>query len=506
MKILFFLKNKRGGNEKTDKTAKRNTQKPDLAAEKNDITAISEKLELAKGKITGSLNSGSNESADFAAKDKTKGNKTVKMGNKARLKDKKARFVPKADHVRKKAEESPKSVGKSTEEKKSAIHGKKEKKKRVSAYFNLSLADCVTLEINGFNQTRLLKELSDGGVKISGIRRYGSNKMQIRIRKKQREKTFAICESMCYTYSVVSYDGLFAFFLGNIRRVGVVFGTVLCALGTFFLGGFVMKIDVNGLENIPKTEFLSYLDENGLDVGSRISALDRDEIRKIVNGFEGIAESGVLIKGTTVVINVVERDETSPRIELKPQVVSKYDARVTRIICASGTAKVKAGQIVKAGDTLIEGVIYDQNGESLDFPGAAGVVYGKVVYSRTFTVTADAYVYRRTGDKKTVTAFSIVGLKLGKNKSPYASYESVTTLRTLNGFIPLQVEQTVYYETEAVKETRSVEEITQSCVDEALMEFTGPDENMIYKTHVEELCPGTYNVSVYIEAETLISD
>ena len=66
--------------------------------------------------------------------------------------------------------------------------------------------------------------------------------------------------------------------------------------------------------------------------------------------------------------------------------------------------------------------------------------------------------------------------------------------------------QTVYYETEAVKETRSVEEITQSCVDEALMEFTGPDENMIYKTHVEELCPGTYNVSVYIEAETLISD
>ena len=93
MKILFFLKNKRGGNEKTDKTAKRNTQKPDLAAEKNDITAISEKLELAKGKITGSLNSGGNESADFAAKDKTKGNKTVKMGNKARLKDKKARFV-----------------------------------------------------------------------------------------------------------------------------------------------------------------------------------------------------------------------------------------------------------------------------------------------------------------------------------------------------------------------------------------------------------------------------
>ena len=118
MKILFFLKNKRGSKEKADKTVKLNTQKPDLAAEKNDMTAESEKLELTNGKIIGSLNSGGNESADFAAKDKTKGNNTVKKEIKARLKDKKARFVPKADHVRKKAEESPKSVGKSKEEKK----------------------------------------------------------------------------------------------------------------------------------------------------------------------------------------------------------------------------------------------------------------------------------------------------------------------------------------------------------------------------------------------------
>lgn len=517
MKILSLLKKSRGSVKTDDagqnvltasETADTKAENKNGAKNANSALSPEKTPEDLSGKETRDAVPLTDGTLD--RKMKFKREKARKARPKDKNKDKKSAFPDnyagaKASDGKQKSEAqvNPQKTARQNEK-----SGKKRKKKKehVPVYFRMSLTDCVTLEINGFNQTRLLKELTDGGVKIAGIRRFGSGRMHIRIRKKQREKTFAICESMCYTYSVVSRDGFFAFFSGNLRRAGIVVGTVLCAACTFFMSGFVMKIDVNGLENIAKTEFLTYLSESGLEVGSRISALDREEIRKVVNDFEGIAESGVEIKGTTVVINVVEREETFPRVELKPQLISRYDARVTRIICSSGTAKVKTGQIVKKGDTLIEGAVYDQNGESLDFPGALGVVYGQVVYSQTFTVTADAYVYRRTGNKKTVTTFSVAGLKAGKNKSPYASYESVTTVRTLSGFLPVKVEQTVYYETEAVKEERSVKEITASCVDEALMQFTGPDENLYYKTHVEELCPGTYNVSVYIEAETIISD
>ncbi len=379
-------------------------------------------------------------------------------------------------------------------------------KRAVPAYFRASLTDCVTIEITGFNQVRLLARLADEGISVLGVERGGSRVMRLRVRKKQSEKTFAICESMCYTYSVVAYDGMLACLFANARRAGVAAGALLLAALTFFFSGFVMRIEINDMESIGRLELISYLKESDVGVGSRISALDREEIRSVVNAYDGVAESSVEIRGNTLVINVVERDSSTSGAEKRAAITSLYDARVTRVICAGGTSRVEVGQIVKKGDLLIEGALYNQEGEKMTDVNASGTVYGTVVKTSKYVVSTDAYTYRRTGNKKTVTALGFMGLKIGKNVSPFPFYESETTEATLSSFLPIRVTRTVFYETEAVRESRTPEELAEFYRQKELEEFTAAAENIEASAHVEAIAPGLYGISVYVEAETVISD
>ena len=380
------------------------------------------------------------------------------------------------------------------------------KRASVPVYFKASLTDCVTIEIIGFNQVRLLARLAEEEISVLGLERSGSRVMRLRVRKKQSKKTFAICESMCYTYSVVARDGVFSYLYANARRAGVAVGALLLAALTFFLCGFVMRIEINDLSGIGRLELISYLKENDIGVGSRISALDREEIRRTVNAYDGVAESGVEIRGNTLVINVVERDSSAAEEEKRAAIASLYDARVTRVICSGGTSRVEVGQIVKKGDLLIEGALYNQEGEKLTDVNASGTVYGTVVKNKKYVVSTEAYTYRRTGNKKTVTTLGFMGLKIGKSVSPFAFYESETTEAALSALLPIKVKRTVFYETEVVREERKPEELAEFYKQKEMEEFTAAAENIKTSAHIEALAPGLYGISVYVEAETVISD
>lgn len=385
------------------------------------------------------------------------------------------------------------------------IKKKKPEKPRVKARFSLSLCDYMTVEVTGFNQTKMLKRLTDEGIKVTNIEKIANNRMKLRLEKKDSEKTFAIFSDMCYNYSVVEYDGVFAYLKSAVKRVGIIVGTLACMACSFVLSGYVMRVEIGDLERIGKLELLSYLKEENIGVGSKISSLDRDEIRRVINAYEGVAESSVELNGTTLKINVIERDVSGEAPEKKQVILSRYDATVTRVVCSGGTAKAQIGRIVKRGDVLIEGALYDQAGEKLKDVPAEGIVYGKIVKNSTRLVSLDAYEYARTGKQKRVTSLNVFGLEIGKLRSPFETFESETHESELSAFLPVKVKQVTYYETSALSLDRSLEELVKSLEDEALRSFLDSAKELSATSHVTDLGENVYKIDTYVEAEIIIS-
>lgn len=145
----------------------------------------------------------------------------------------------------------------------------------------------------------------------------------------------------------------------------------------------------------------------------------------------------------------------------------------------------------KKGDLLIEGALYNQEGEKLTDVNASGTVYGTVVKNKRYVVSTEAYTYRRTGNKKTVTTLGFMGLKIGKSVSPFAFYESETTEAALSALLPIKVKRTVFYETEVVREERKPEELAEFYKQKEMEEFTAAAENIKTSAHIEALAPRT---------------
>ena len=122
-------------------------------------------------------------------------------------------------------------------------------------------------------------------------------------------------------------------------------------------------------------------------------------------------------------VHVKEEEEEYSKI------VADRDCIITRVLVYSGTALVKAGDVVKKGDTLIEGYIdtaHDtEENERLTVP-ADGLVYAETAYVKRITIGDKVIETRRTGESWKTTDIYLFGKLIGKSKLPeYEQYQTV---------------------------------------------------------------------------------
>lgn len=417
-------------------------------------------------------------------------NKSVKANDKSRRTRKKSQLVP----------QNSLSEPNSKPQK-----PKKPRKKALPSTFSFSLFTCFTVGIDGFNQPKLLSTLGKAGVRVKNVQKSSQKRMTMRILAKDGKKTFAICEKLCYNYEVVSRDGLFAYFSGRLGRAGIVAGTLACAALTFFYGGTITRVEVSGLESISRSDFIETLAENGYGVGVRSEKIDRDEVRKFVNSLDGIAECGAEVKGNTLIVRVIERDRSS-EIRGGKAVVATSDAVITRVVCKSGTPKFRTGEVVRKGSTLIEGTLYDGEGNPIAEIAADGEVYGTTVTAVTKIVSTAAYRFERTGKKSVKTSVGFGKFfTIGKSVSPFASFETETRENSLTAILPLRFTRTEFYETAKVENARSIEEIAEETRAIVESEFTKTATSITSTAHITEIAKDLYEIRVLVTAETLIS-
>lgn len=166
------------------------------------------------------------------------------------------------------------------------------------------------------------------------------------------------------------------FFLRQLRqRPAWVAGLAFAAGLLLWAAGHIWQIEVriNGPQNLDQRAILQVAADAGLLKGARRSGFDPKLVAAQIRG--RIPEAswvGVRLTGTRALIEVVEKAAgQAPQEATCINLHAAKDAVVESVIPFSGEAVVRPGQIVKAGDLLVECVLkYYPGGRPSVYPGS----------------------------------------------------------------------------------------------------------------------------------------
>lgn len=362
------------------------------------------------------------------------------------------------------------------------------------------------IEVTAAMPAKVLSGLNKEGIPTGDAVRLPGG-MRFTVPETYTPKTFAFLENLCYTYSVVAGTGRAARCKRAVWRLGLVAGVAAVAVGYALLAGRVWRIRVEGNERLSDKAVLELLTAQGVKRGVK-SKFDFSSVERALRDTDELSECTLSLRGTTLTVTVIEETEITPpdTSTARADIASAFDATVTRVVCEKGTAVVKPGDRIAAGATLIEGATWSTLGDDYgnpvllaEFP-AKGEVYGAVTFKRSAVLPETKTDYVRTGRKKTRTVLGLWGLSVGKDKSPYASYERVVSEEKLD-FIPIRCRRITYYETEAVTAETDAEVAAAAMTDGLRDETALKSGNILSSTHTVTRGNGLIYIHCYVTAE-----
>lgn len=368
--------------------------------------------------------------------------------------------------------------------------------------------NAVTVYAEGGNHARLLEALRKQEISVFDFLRQEGRKFAFSVQKKDLQKTFAILQDMCYTYTVERYTRTANVALRGVRRLGLLLGVLAFALLAAFARGYVWRIRIVGNDIVPDKVIESTLAAHNISIGKRLGDFDSDALSTAVRNIDGISLASVYKTGTTITVEVFEGDPVAPPMQfVNHDIVSLYDATVTRIVTRSGTTLAEQGQNVFAGTPLIGAYRQTEEGVDPTPTQASGIVYGTVAFTYSQTVATEWYEY----EPKNVshrTRLTLFGLTIGKKLPTGAGYSVQEDVHKLDVFVPVTVRHARITEMQRVKRSADIQTLAAQAEEKCVSEFIGNtvSSGFTHSHTVRELGGGTYLVNVFIQAEIIISD
>ena len=171
------------------------------------------------------------------------------------------------------------------------------------------------------------------------------------------------------------------------RRIALVFGSLFFIGMITYLSNFIWGIDIKTEKNIAPYEIREELKNLGVVPGiykKNINVYNIEEDLKKNN--DNILWDRVRIEGSKLKVTLVER-QALPEIanDNSPcNIVAKKDGIIARVYTKAGTSVVKAGDVVKKGQLVVNG---EQGKEGATFKvHASGDVIAKTYYDEVMEV------------------------------------------------------------------------------------------------------------------------
>ena len=187
-------------------------------------------------------------------------------------------------------------------------------------------------------------------------------------------------------------------FFGAIMRIrqkkGLAVGLAISLMLLIFSENLVWDIRVEGNERLSRASVVEALSECGFSVGDFWPTVKRSVVEgEVLSKFPDISWININRRGSVAYIVLSEREDVEKedgKIQKSgySNIVATADCVIEEITVKRGVAEVKPGDVVRAGDILISGILPDTAGGG--FCRAEGVVIGRC-FERVESVTERKY-------------------------------------------------------------------------------------------------------------------
>lgn len=291
------------------------------------------------------------------------------------------------------------------------------------------------------------------------------------------------------TKSKVSIEGKYGipFLLHRYRKRKNFF--ILCSIiliSLVAMSRFVWNIEIEGLQTIPKEEFMQELNDYGLKIGTRKSLIDSNSIiNKMRLTRDDISWMGIDIKGTNIIIKIKEK-EKAPIVINKSDycnIVSNKTGLITKINVQDGTKAVEIGDMVKEGDVLVLGLLEGKFSGETRYVHAIADVDAKVWYSKKEKFYYNQDIRKETGqiENKYSIKFNNFKINFTKTLSKFQNYDTICKSKKIllfpNFYLPIEIVKKTNIEYKKISKTFTEEKLIEIATEKLEIEIEAEIEN-----------------------------
>ena len=305
----------------------------------------------------------------------------------------------------------------------------------------------VHIVVEGFFIERFINICMSKSIILQDLHRQKSTILKAKILKSDFKKIRQIAKKTKCRVHIEKKVGVP--FIVNKYRKRKIFAIALFVIAIFIftITRFIWNIEVIGTKEIKTEEIIALINEEGINIGC---LKNKFNIEKIINNIrlkrEDISWLGIKIKGTNVIVEVVETIKKPEVIEKDKitNIISDKKAVISKIIVQNGTARVNVGDEVKEGDILVEGVMEGKY-TGLRKVHAEATILAKIRYEKEKKETFIQEVDEKTGNEEKKIEIYINNFKINFNKgvSKFEKYDTIRTNKKVrifsNYYIPIEI-------------------------------------------------------------------
>lgn len=227
-----------------------------------------------------------------------------------------------------------------------------------------------------------------------------NNDGTVTVRERDFEKTLDLLSGRI-EFSYSDPLGLYGWWKRIPHKYSLILSILICAVVLMLLSNMVWDIRIEGNEKTTDSEIVIGLSECGFDIGDLWQLADLSKIEvAFLDKSENVSWININRRGSVAYVKVIEREEAD---KIKEQtnspsnLVATTDCVIEEITVRRGTAVVKPGDTVKAGDLLVIGIIPIESGGG--WCAADATVIGRIYNNVTASVDRE-YNKRIASDKR----------------------------------------------------------------------------------------------------------
>ena len=364
----------------------------------------------------------------------------------------------------------------------------------------------VQIRVEGFFVERFINICISKRILLMDIEREKSTIMHANVALADYKKLRQIAKKTKSKVKIENKKGLpFMAHKYRKRKIFVVlFGVIILAI--IISSNYIWNIEITGNINISTEEVIRSLEESGLSVGISKNDMDTNSvINKIRLNRDDIAWIGITVKGTNAIVSVKEAEPAPEVIDENKycNIVADKTGMITKLNVQNGTPAVKIGDIVEAGQVLVNGYMEGQY-TGTRYVHSIADIEARIWYTKTAKEPLVQEVKFETGniENKYSIKFEKNQINLFKTLSKFEKYDTINENKKLmlfsNFYLPIELIKTTNkeYVMEQVTYTEEelIEILTKRLKNELLQEI--PDKNNIVNINVN-----TNSGNGYVEVE-----